>query len=358
MFKSVRMTALAAALLAATSFSAMAEMVYHRGNSADPETLDQHKTSTVYEGNIMRDLYEGLVAYSAAGKIIPGVAESWTQSEDGKTYTFKLRDNAKWSNGDPVKAGDFVFSLRRIMNPETGAKYATILYPILNAEAINKGEKKVEELGVKAIDDHTLEITLAQATPYFVDLLAHQTGLPVHPASVEKFGTDFVKAGNMVSNGAYMLAEFTPNAQIKMVKNPNFHDAANVAIDTVFYYPTEDRGAALRRFQAGELHSNDDVPTEQMAFIKKELADQFKPAPYLGTYYYALNMNDEALAKPEVRQALSMALDREFLADEIWGGTMIAGYSLVPPASTIMVSRPMRTTRICRRSIAKRRPSS
>ncbi|KND21164.1 ABC transporter substrate-binding protein [Pannonibacter phragmitetus] len=331
MFKSARMTALAAALLAATSFSAMAEMVYHRGNSADPETLDQHKTSTVYEGNILRDLYEGLVAYSAAGKIIPGVAESWTQSEDGRTYTFKLRDNAKWSNGDPVTAGDFVFSLRRIMNPETGAKYATVLYPILNAEAINKGEKQGEELGVKAVDDHTLEITLERPTPYFVDLLAHQTGLPVHPASVEKFGSDFVKAGNMVSNGAYMLAEFTPNAQLKAVKNPNFHDAANVAIDTVVFYPTEDRGAALRRFQAGELHSNDDVPTEQMAFIEKELADQFKPAPYLGTYYYALNMKDEALAKPEVRRALSMAIDREFLADEIWGGTMIAGYSLVPP---------------------------
>jgi oligopeptide transport system substrate-binding protein len=127
MFKSARMSILATALLAATSMSAMAEVVYHRGNSADPETLDQHKTSTVYEAHILRDLYEGLVAYSAAGEIIPGVAEEWTSSADGKTLTFKLRKDAKWSNGDPVVAGDFVFSLQRIMTPDTGAKYANIL---------------------------------------------------------------------------------------------------------------------------------------------------------------------------------------------------------------------------------------
>ncbi|WP_428686845.1 peptide ABC transporter substrate-binding protein [Roseibium sp.] len=331
MFKSMRVTALAAALMAATTLAASAEMVYHRGNTADPETLDQHKTSTVYEAHILRDLYEGLVAYSAAGKIIPGVAKDWTVSDDGKLYTFNLRDDAKWSNGDPVVAGDFVYSLRRIMNPETGAKYANVLYPIMNAEAVNKGEKKPEELGVTAVDDHTLEIAMEAPTPYFIDLLAHQTGLPVHPASVEKHGTDFVKPENMVTNGAYTLAEFIPNAHVKAVKNPNFHDAADVKIDTVFYYPTEDRGAALRRFQAGELDTNDDAPTEQVAFMRENLGSQFHVAPYLGTYYYALNHEDEVLKNPDVRQALSMAIDREFLADEIWGSTMVAGYSFVPP---------------------------
>lgn len=331
MFKSARMSILATALMAATSMSAMAEVVYHRGNSGDPETLDQHKTSTVVEAHILRDLYEGLVAYSAGGEIIPGVAESWSTSADGKTLTFKLRQNAKWSNGDPVVAGDFVFSLQRIMNPETGAKYANILYPILNAEEVNKGTAKPEELGVKAVDDLTLEITLKAPTPYFVDLLAHQTGLPVHPATVQKHGTDFVKPEFFVSNGPFVLKEFVPNSHIKAVKNPNFHDAANVKIDTVMFHPTEDRGAALRRFQAGELHSNDDIPTEQVDFIRKELGDQFKVAPYLGTYYFAVNMKNESLAKKEVRQALSMAVDRDFLAEEIWGGTMVSAYSLVPP---------------------------
>ncbi|TYC51215.1 peptide ABC transporter substrate-binding protein [Rhodobacterales bacterium] len=331
MINTMRATALAAALLAATSMSALAATEYHRGNTADPETLDQHKTSTIYEAHILRDLYEGLVAYSSEGKIIPGVAEEWTASDDGLVYTFKLRDDAKWSNGDPVVADDFEFSLRRIMNPETGAKYANILYPIKNAEAVNKGEMKVEDLGVKAIDDHTLEISLEAATPYFIDLLGHQTGLPVHPASIEKFGNDFVKSENIVTNGPFVLAEFVPNAHIKAVKNPNYHDAANVKLDAVYYHPTEDRSAALRRFQAGELDTNNDAPTEQVDFMREELGDQFRVAPYLGTYYYALNHEDENLAKPEVRQALSMAIDREFLADEIWGSTMVAGYSFIPP---------------------------
>ncbi|WP_420411403.1 peptide ABC transporter substrate-binding protein [Roseibium sp.] len=331
MIKSLRTTALAAALMAATSLTAMAEVVYHRGNTADPETLDQHKTSTVYEAHILRDLYEGLVAYSSAGKIIPGVATDWSLSNDGTVYTFNLRDNAKWSNGDPVTAGDFVFSLQRIMTPDTGAKYANILYPIKNAEAVNKGDKKPEELGVKAVNDTTLEITLEEPTPYFVDLLAHQTGLPVHPATVDAHGTDFVKPENFVSNGAYTLVEFIPNAHVKATKNAHFHDAGNVNIDTVFYYPTEDRGAALRRFQAGELHTNDDAPTEQVAFMREELGDKFRVAPYLGTYYYALNHEDEALNNPDVRRALSMSIDREFLAEEIWGGVMVAGYSFVPP---------------------------
>ncbi|MGX1500697.1 oligopeptide transport system substrate-binding protein [Labrenzia sp. MBR-25] len=331
MFKSMRVTALAAALMAATSITAVAEVVYHRGNTADPETLDQHKTSTTYEAHILRDLYEGLVAYGADGQIIPGVASEWKVSDDGKTYTFMLRDDAKWSNGDPVVAGDFVYSLQRIMNPETGAKYANVLYPILNAEKVNKGEAKPEDLGVKALDDHTLEIALESPTPYFIDLLGHQTGLPVHPASVEKFGSDFVKAENIVTNGPFTLAEFVPNAHVKAVKNEYFHDADQVKIDTVFFYPTEDRGAALRRFQAGELHTNNDAPTEQVAFMRENLGDQFHVAPYLGTYYYALNHEDEVLKNPDVRQALSMAIDREFLADEIWGSTMVAGYSFVPP---------------------------
>ena len=333
MFKSMRVTALAAALMAATSLTATAETFLHRGNSGDPETLDQHKTSTTTEAHILRDLYEGLVAYGADGSIVPGVATDWSISDDGTVYTFTLRDDAKWSNGDPVVAGDFVYSLQRIMTPETGAKYATILYPIKNAEKINKGEVKPEDLGVKAVDDKSLEITLEQPTPFFIDLLAHQTGLPVHPASVEAHGTDFVKPENIVSNGAYKLAEFIPNAHVKTVKNENFHDAENVKIDGVFFYPTEDRGAALRRFQAGEIQLNNDAPTEQIAFMRENIGDQFRVAPYLGNYYYALNHEDEALSNPDVRQALSMAVDREFLAEEIWGGTMVAAYSFVPPGT-------------------------
>nr|WP_319390832.1 peptide ABC transporter substrate-binding protein [uncultured Cohaesibacter sp.] len=311
--------------------SATAEVVYNRGNSADPETLDQHKTQTVYEAHILRDLYEGLLAYSADGKCEAAVAKSWDVSPDGKTYTFHFRDDAKWSNGDPVVAGDFVFSLRRIEDPATGSQYSTIMYPIVNAEKVNKGELPKEELAVKAIDDKTLEIDLNAPTPYFLGQLCHQSALPVHPASVEKYGDDFSKPGNMVSNGAFTLAEFVPNSHVKAVKNPMFHDAADVKIDAVMYYPTEDRGAALRRFQAGELDSNNDAPVEQVDFMRENLGDQFRVAPYLGTYYYAVNTTEKKLADPKVRRALSMAIDRDFLADDIWGGTMLPGYSLVPP---------------------------
>lgn len=324
--------ALAAALGATALTAAQAETVYHRGNTGEPETLDQHLTSTVYEAHILRDLYEGLTAHNAAAEVVPGAAASWEISDDGLVYTFHLRADGKWSNGDPVLAGDFVYSYRRILNPETGAEYANILYPIKNAEEVNTGEiTDFGQLGVKALDDMTVEITLNAATPYFLELLTHQTSLPVHPASVEQHGAEFVRPGNMVSNGAYMLEESVVNAHIKVVKNPNYHDAENVAIDTVFFYPTEDRSGALRRFQAGELDSNNDVPFEQIPWMKENMPDEFRAAPYLGTYYYAVDMRQPPFDDIRVRRALSLAIDREFLGDEIMGGTFLAAYSFVPP---------------------------
>lgn len=327
----IKRAAFALAVMALGIGSINAEVIYHRGNSADPETLDHHKTSTTYEAHIMRDLYEGLVIYDAKGKVVPGVAESWTISDDGRTYTFKLRPDAKWSNGDPVTAGDFVFALKRIMMPETGAKYANILYPIKNAEKINKSSESVDTLGVKALDTHTLKITLEAPTPYFLELLTHQTALPLHEKTVKQYSSDFVQPGKMVSNGAYKLVEFIPNDKLILVRNKYFHDNAEVQIDKVIFYPTEDRGAALRRFQAGELHSNNNAPMEQITFMRENLGGQLRIAPFLGTYYYAINMDKKKFADVRVRQALSMAIDREFIADKIWGSSMVPAYSFVPP---------------------------
>lgn len=308
-----------------------AQVVYHRGNTADPETLDPHKTSTVYEAHVLRDLFEGLVVHNGKGEIIPGAAESWITSKDATVHTFKLRTNAKWSNGDQVKASDFVFAWRRIMNPETGAKYAKILFPIKNAEAANKGKSKPEEIGVKALDATTLEVTLERPTPYFLELLAHQTALPLHEATVAKHGTNFVKSENWVSNGPYVLKEFVPGSHIRTVKNPSFHDAANVKIDAVMFYPTKDTAAAIRRFEAGELQSNDDLPADQVKSLQAKFGDQIKLAPYLGTYYLALNTTKPPFNDARLRQALSLGLDREFLAEQIWGNTMVPAYSFVPP---------------------------
>src|SRR5262245_13642071 len=310
---------------------AFAEVIYNRGNSADPESLDPHKTSTTYEAHIMRDLYEGLVMQNAKAEVIPGAAESWTVSDDGLVYTFKLRKDAVWSDGSPVTADDFVFSFRRLQDPATAAEYAEMLQVVKNAKEVNTGKAKPEELGIKAIDASTVEITLNAPTPYFLEMLTHQATYPVNKASIDKLGADWIKPGNLVSNGAYTLAEFVPNDHIKLVKNPKFHDAANVKIDVVNYIPTEDRSTAMKRFEAGELDSNDDIPTEQLGDLKAKLGDQIRVAPYLGTYYYAIKTDKEPWSNPKLRNAISMAIDRDFLADKVWGGSMLPAYSMVPP---------------------------
>ncbi|WP_442866022.1 peptide ABC transporter substrate-binding protein [Aminobacter sp. HY435] len=311
---------------------AFAEVVYNRGNDTDPKSLDHHKTSTVAESHISRDLYEGLVSKDAKGELIPGVAEKWEISDDGLKYTFHLRNDAKWSNGDPVTAADFVYAYQRIQNPATAAEYANILYPIKNAQAINKGTAKPEDIGAKAIDDHTLEVTLEAPTPYFLELLVHQTAYPIHKASVEKFGDAFTKPGNMVTNGAFMLDSFTPNDKLVLKKNPNFHDAANVKLDVVNFIPFEDRANCLRRFEAGEVQSCSDIPAEQMDYMREKLGKQVHVAPYLGVYYLPVKGKEGGpLRDPRVRHAISMIIDRDFLAKEIWHETMIPGYSIVPP---------------------------
>ncbi|SOH92904.1 oligopeptide transport system substrate-binding protein [Monaibacterium marinum] len=323
-------TAALTSVLALTIGSQALAQTYFRGSDGDPETLDQHKTSTVVEANLLRDMFEGLVTLDSTAQVVPGVAMEWDVSLDGLTYTFDLRDDAKWSNGDPVVAGDFVYSLHRIMNPETGAKYASILYPIKNAEAINSGEMDIDALGVVALDDHTLQITLQQPTPFFLELLTHQTGLPVHPATVEEFGSDFVQPENHVSNGAYTLESFSLGDSIVLTKNPEFHDAENVAIETVQFLPFEDRATCVRRWEAGEVHSCSDLPAEDIGRLESEYGDAVHVAAYLGTYYYSVNTTREPFGDARVRQAMSMVIDREFLADEIFGGTMVPAESFVP----------------------------
>jgi oligopeptide transport system substrate-binding protein len=302
--------------------------IFYRGNDGDPETLDHHGTSLISESRLIDDLYSGLVDFSADAKVIAGTAERWDISEDGLTYVFYMRDNARWSNGDPVTAHDFVFAYRRLMNPETAAKYATILYPIKNAEKVNTGQLGVNDLGVRAIDDKTLEIKLEQATPYFLDQLTHQTGKPLHQKSVEALGDQFVKPGNLVSNGAYILESYTLNSRIVMKKNDYFYDAANVAIDEVHYIPFEDRSTCVRAWEAGEVHICSDLPAQELERLAT-YEDSLRIVPYLGTYYYALNTTDEFLSDPDIRRAMSMVIDREFLAEEIWPG-MIPAQSLVP----------------------------
>ena len=327
----MRLLAAAALWLMCSALPASAEMVYHRGNPGDPSTLDAQLTSTVVESDILLDMFEGLVTYDASANIVPGAAESWTVNADATLYTFTLRADGRWSNGDPVRAGDFVFALRRLMDPATGAKYANILYTIKNSEKVNKGEAAPQTLGVRAVDDRTLEIALENSAPYFIAQLAHTTAMPLHQASVEKFGKDFVRPENLVVNGAFTLKEFIPNDHITLLRNPTFRDAGTVKIDREVIYPLEDRAAGLRRFQAGEIDTYNDAPGDQIKFIRDTLKEQFRLAPLLGTYYYVFNTRKKPFDDVRVRQALSMIVDREFLAEQIWGGAMTPAYSFVPP---------------------------
>lgn len=307
------------------------KMVWHRGELGDPGSLDPHKATTLIESNILDDLFEGLVALDARGQIIPGAAESWSTDRGGTVYTFRLRSGARWSDGDTLAAGDFVYAFRRLMRPETGAPYASILYTVKNAEAVNKGRLGQELLGVRALDEETLEITLEHPAPYFIAQLPHFTAKPLHQKSVEAFGSDFVHPEHIVTNGPFLLQEFTPSDRLVLVKNPYYHDAVRVALDAEIFYALEDRAAALRRFMAGEIQSYDDVPVEQIGFVRTHLAEAFRVTLSLGSYFYAFDTRRKPFDDKRVRQALSMAIDREFLAERIWGGTMDPAYSFVPP---------------------------
>jgi oligopeptide transport system substrate-binding protein len=326
--------------LASAPAPASAEKVLRIANQGEPETLDPQKTSTTVESNVLRNLFEGLVVQDPKGNVAPGVAETWSASEDGVTYTFKLRANAKWSNGDPVTAGDFVFSLRRIQDPKTKSQYAEVLYPIKNAQEVNTGKAELSALGVKAVDAKTLEITLKAPTPYFLQLLTHQTGLPVNEKVVTALGDEWVKPGKMVSNGAYMLDDVKPASHIKVVKNPNYWGASQVAIDTVIFDPSEDRAAVLKRYRAGEFDIvYNDLPNDQLAWLKENMPKELHIAPYAGVYYYTFNTAKPPLNDLRVRQALSMAVNREVLVDKITLAGELPAYGFVPDGTANYASQ-------------------
>jgi oligopeptide transport system substrate-binding protein len=329
--RAVGFLALMAGIWSGFGGGAEAQMIWRRGALGDPGSLDPHKATTLIESNILDELFEGLLARDAQGALVPGVAESWSADADGAVFVFKLRADAKWSNGDPVTADDFVFAFRRLMAPATGAPYANVLYTLKNAQKVNKGELPPEALGARALEDGRLEITLEQRTPYFLEQLAHFTAKPLHRKSVEGFGSDFAHPAHVVANGPFTLKKFIPNDAVVLAKNPNYYDAAKVALDEEVFIPMEDRSAALRRFMAGEIDSYDEVPVEEIDFARKHLGESLRLSPSLGGYYYAFDTRRPPFDDVKVRQALSMAIDREFLAGRIWGGVMSPSYSFVPP---------------------------
>jgi oligopeptide transport system substrate-binding protein len=324
---------LGAALAFGVSSAAFAAGELRIANSGEPDTLDPHHVSGVWENRIIGDMFMGLTTEAADGSVIPGAAERWQVSDDGTVYTFTLRDHT-WSDGTPVTADDFVFALRRILDPAEAAEYASLLYTIKNAKPLNEGALEgMEQLGVRAHDAKTLEVTLESPTAYFIEQLTHYTAFPLPRHKVEEVGEDWVKPGNIVGNGPYTVVEWLPNTHVKAEKNPAFYDAANVSIDVVQFFPSEERNAATKQFRAGEIDIQYDFASEQIDWLKENLPDQTRIFPWLGIYYYAINTRNPPFDDPKVRQALAMAIDREAITDKVLRTGELPAYSFVPPGT-------------------------
>ncbi len=301
------------------------------GNGAEPLSLDPHQASGTWENRIIGDMLQGLTTEDPQGRPIPGMATEWSTSPDGLVWTFKLRD-AKWSDGQPVTAEDFVFAWQRIMTTTPPAKYASILYILKNAEKIYDGRiKDVTQLGVRAIDAKTLEVTLEHPAPYLPGLLTHYTSFPIPKHVVEKIGKDWIKAENFVGNGPYKLQQWKPNDFVHVVRNANYYDNANVCIDQIFFYPTSDDNAAERKVRTGDLDINTNFSGSRLEEINKNLPGYARIHGYTGLTYYIFNLRKAPFNDARVRAAISMTADREFVTKEILKAGQQPAYSLVPP---------------------------
>ncbi|MDP4492538.1 ABC transporter substrate-binding protein [Vibrio sp. AH4] len=322
-------SSLAANVPAGTKLAPVQELV--RGNGTEVASLDPHKTEGVPESNVIRDLLEGLVNQDANGNVVPGVAESW-ETTDNKTFTFHIRKEAKWSNGDPVTAQDFVYSFQRAVDPATASPYSWYMKytKMINAKEIIAGEKDKSTLGVKAIDDKTLMFELESPVPYFVMMMGHTTVKPVHKATVEKYGEQWTKPEHFVGNGAYVLDKWVVNERLELKRNPQYWDDKNTVLNKVTYLPIENQVAEMNRFLSGEIQITNELPLEHFKRLKKEHPESVQVQGQLCTYYYGFNTAKAPFDDVRVRQALSYAIDRDVISDAILGQGQKPAYFLTP----------------------------
>jgi oligopeptide transport system substrate-binding protein len=318
--------ALLALMLVASA--AQAQTVLNRGNGAEPESLDPAFAGGAAEINILGDMMVGLTTLDAAARPMPGIAERWEVSPDGLTWTFHLR-GARWSDGAPVTAQDFVFAWRRLLDPKTGARTANMLWPVKNARAVSSGALPPAALGVTAQGARTLTVVLEHPTSYLPELLAHPAALPLPPAA-RKDG--WARPGAYISDGPYVLKSWVPNDHIALSKNPRFYDAAKVRIGTVNYWPTPDTQAALRRLRAGELDMQTPLPSAGLDWMRANMPGALHVVPSLALAYVAFNLRDPALKDGRVRRALNLVYDRDAVAHKVMKLGEAPAYSYVPPA--------------------------
>ena len=313
--------------------------ILHIGNGDEPQELDPHIVTGHIEHKLCLALLEGLLALHPEHlHVVPGVARDWQVSEDGRTYRFHLRQDARWSNGDPVTAADFVYSWRRALLPALGNNYAYMLYYLSNAEAFHRGElKDFSEVGVKALDDLTLEVELAHPTPFFPHLLTHMSYYPVHRATIETFGavdergTRWTRPGNYVGNGPFKLKEWTLNRRIVVEKNEHYWEADAVQLRGIVFYPVQNATTEERMFRAGQLHITGTVPTDKIARYRREQPEVLKLHPFFSTYYYLFNTDSPPLDRAWVRQALALSVDRRQIVEKITMAGELPAFSYTPP---------------------------
>ncbi|HET7086063.1 MAG TPA: peptide ABC transporter substrate-binding protein [Rhizomicrobium sp.] len=305
------------------------EGVFRRGNVAEPETLDPILSSGVQEFEIISDLMVGLMTHAPDARPVPGMATHWETSADGLTWTFHLRQ-AQWSDGAPVTAEDFVFSWRRLLDPAVASTYSYFLDVVKNAQAINGGKLPATALGARALDPRTLEVQLVHPAPYLLEMLTHTATMPLPAHVVAVKGRQWARPENYVGNGPFVLKQWIPNEYILVEKNPRFYDAANVALEQVYYYPTADYGEALQRFRAGELDFQDRFPVQQIDWVKKNIPQTIDLVPQLVTDIIAFNFKKKPFDDIRVREAINLALNREAIGDRIMRGFPPA-YAVVPP---------------------------
>jgi oligopeptide transport system substrate-binding protein len=324
---------LAAEVPAGSKLHALQEIVV--GNGAEPATLDPGKVEGRPESNLSVELFEGLVVQDPNGKVAPGVAEKWESKEAGKVWVFTLRKNAKWSDGTVVTAGDFEYAFKRIVDPKTASQYSWYLGKasnVLNATAIVEGKKPPAELGVKALNDTTLQITLEKPVAYLVATLVHGSLMPVPRKVIEKFGDKWTDPANLVGNGPFKLAERVVNERIVMERNPHYWNSAKTVIEKVTFLPINNQSAEYQRYRANAIDMTADggVPAEQVAQIRKEIPGELVLWPQLASYYYTFNVRRPPFDDVRVRRALSLAINREVIARQILNTGETPSFNMIP----------------------------
>ncbi len=301
-------------------------------NGTEVASLDPHKTEGVPESDVITNLLEGLITTDSAGQLVPGVAQSWDRQQN--VWTFTLRPEARWSNGEPVTAQDFVYSWQRLADPKTASPYASYLQyaHIANVDEVIAGRLPPAALGVKALDARRFQVTLSQPVPWFTAMLAHTALKPVYRPTIEQWGDKWTRPEHYVGNGAFTLNNWVVNEKITLKRNPQYWDNAHTVIETVTFLPISSETSDINRYRSGGVDiTNSAIPPELFPMLKKDLGSQVRVSPYLCTFYYELNNQRAPFNDARVRAAVKLTLDRQIIAEKVMGQGQIPAFSLTPP---------------------------